>query len=110
MKELVIGLCLTGVTGCSWLAWNHPKAYARLAPWLGGVALAILIFVHGLSQGFAVAIDKLRPVLTPAQAETAKTAVAEYATRTDSLIVASGCAALFVGMLFLLELLPRGRE
>jgi hypothetical protein len=110
MKELLIGLCLAGVTGCCWLAWNHPKAYAKLAPWVGGVALAVLIFVHGLSQGFKVAIEKMRADLTPAQIETAEAAVLEYATRTDPVIIVSGFVALFVWLLFLLELLPRGRE
>lgn len=59
------GLALAALTGLGWLAYQHPKSYARIYPWLAGVGLVIMTVAGSFSIGHQIgwfdAVNSIEP-------------------------------------------------
>ena len=45
MQSLIVGLLLAGVSAVSFVAFKYPNGYARLFPYMTGVATALFLGV-----------------------------------------------------------------
>jgi hypothetical protein len=110
MNEIAGPLIVAGLTACGWMAWNHPKAYSKLAPWLAGGAFVLGLMVYGIQLGFIAGIDRLRPDLTAVQITKADAFVRAMQVKTDPWLLGLFFGGLFLWLLLGLNLLPRGRD
>ncbi len=110
MAEVIVPLFVFFGGGLAWLAWNHPKAYETISPYLVAVAFAIASLIYGLQTGFEGAVEKLRSFLSPAGLIEAEKLLVKVNDRT--LIIGGLAFASGIGMSLLggLRFLPRGRD
>ena len=110
MPEVLATIFVFLAGGLAWLAWNHPKAYDTISPFLVAAAFALAALIYGLQIGYEGAVEKLRPFLTPAgliEAEKVMVRVTDKTTLYGGLAIVCAFGMLLLGGL---RLLPRGHD
>ena len=65
MNDLFVGLVLAAVTGVTFLAYKHPKGYAKLYTAFLWLNLAVWIAITSFSMGAKYAHNVLAPMIKP---------------------------------------------
>lgn len=110
MIEIVAVIVGVAVTGLGVLAWNHPKAYAVLSPWLTAFSAIVGTLFYGASAATEGAVEKLMPFLNTDGVVRANALLDKAGDQWTWFYLIAYFAAVAFIMLGGLQFLPRGRD
>ena len=110
LEPTTLGLVLAALSSLAFLAYRHPKAYARLCLWLIGAVASAMFLVLSYNSGAQNAYHALDDVIDPSKSSEALQIKRDTEFPWMGTIVVSSCAMAYLVLLAALPSLRPERD